>query len=511
MREANVVRKKGRPGAIKVGLLYPSTYEASLASLAYQSMYYYVNSRDDFVAERFVYGRGDPPVGLDTGARLHSMDILIASVHYELDYSNLLEMLRASGLDARRSARSSGPPLIVGGPAPTANPAPISEVADLVAVGDLEPLLPPLLDAASSDPHSVADALAGHDGFFSSGVERVRIARATELSLEFHPIAQIQPLDAEPVWGRSLLVESTRGCSRLCRFCMEGNIYFPRIDRPLDQIRTIIELGLRANGVDKVTFYSLSFFDHPAADRVLEIVAEVGATASLPSIRLDTLNDDRVRAMAALGQRTVTLAPESGSCPLRRALGKPWSRDDLARVARVAASSGMSGLKLYYMIGLPGEGEGAADSIVSEVAEIRRTAPLRISVSITPFMPKPHTPMQWAGMEDEASLDSKVRAISSRLRASGVEVDSYSPRLALVQTAIARGNSGILCPIELRSRGLSWGRAFGECGLDLREAASPLDPRSEVPWSVVDTGRPARALEESMGLYWLELARGCGP
>lgn len=502
----NAVRRRGGPGHVKVGLLYPSTYEASLASLAYQSIYYYLGSRDGISVERFVLGEG-PPAGLEFGSRLSSMDVIVASVHYELDYANLVRMLLSSGIEVRRSARRSRPLVVVGGPAPAANPMPISEVADLVAVGDVEPLLPQLADAISSDPRSAADALSGRDGFFSAGVERVRLARSLDLPPEFHPVAQIQPLGAEAVWGRSLLVESSRGCSRLCRFCMEGNLYFPRVDRPLDQIRSIIERGLPANGVDRVTFYSLSFFDHPKADSILEVVSGLGAGASLPSLRLDSLDEGRLRAIAGLGQRTLTLAPESGACALRRALGKPWARGDLLRVASLAESAGIRGLKLYYMVGLPGEPADSAAETAREVLELRRATGLRLSVSLTPFMPKPHTPLQWAGMEGEGELERRIRAIESPLRAAGIEVDHYSPRLARVQTAISRGGPEMLCPIEGRARGLPWGRAFAECGMDLGALTAPLGGRGEGPWSVVDAGRPAGALAESERLYWLELGR----
>ncbi|MGC9075886.1 MAG: radical SAM protein [Conexivisphaera sp.] len=503
LREMNAVRRRSRPGSIKVGLLYPSTYEASLASLAYQSMYYYLNSLPEFVAERFTYDRG--PVGLDSGSRLSHMDALLASVHYELDYANLVEMLRVAGVEPLGERRRSKPPLIIGGPAAVANPMPISEIADLVVVGDMEPLLPRLVEALARSPESAAEELGGHEGFFRAGAGHVRLVRAEELSLDFHPIAQLQPMDAEPIWGRSLLVESSRGCSRLCRFCMEGNVYFPAIHRPLDQILRIVERGLPANDVERVTFYSLSFFDHPDADSILRAISELGAQASLPSIRMDTLNADRLRTMSDLGQRTLTVAPESGACRLRRALGKPWPEEELLSVASTAADVGIEVLKLYYMLGLPGENPDSAETIAREVLHVKRAAHLRISVSVTPFMPKPHTPLQWAGMEDEDVLTRKIHALTSALRAEGIKVDFYSPRLARIQTAIARGGPEITCPLEEKARGLTWGRAFSACGIDVDARVSRLDLDEEVPWSIVDLPRPMDALRRAADTYWMEL------
>ncbi len=506
-RELNVVRKRGGPGSVKVGLIYPSTYEASLASLAYQAMYYYINSLPDFVAERFVHERG--PLGLDLGSRMSSMDVLVASVHYELDYANLVEMLEAAGVEPLRDRRRSRPPLLVGGPPAAANPAPLSDIADVVVVGDAEPLLPRLLEAAASSPERLADELAGRDGFFSAGVERVRLVRADRLPLEFHPIAQIQPEGPEAPWGRSLIVESSRGCSRLCKFCMEGNLYFPAVHRPLDQVRTIVERGLPENRTNRVTFYSLSFFDHPDADAILELLLDVGAQASLPSMRLDSLDERRLEAISRLGQRTLTIAPESGSCPLRRALGKPWGRDDLLRVARAAESAGFEALKLYYMIGLPGEGEGSASLIADEVMAIRKGTRLRLSLSVTPFMPKPHTPLQWSGMEDPSSLASKARALASALRPEGIRVDFYSERLAMAQVAIARGGREMSCPILRRARGRSWERAFSECGMDLLRLSGPLDREAHLPWSVV-AAQPPERLAKLADAYWAELRGASG-
>ncbi|MGC9189614.1 MAG: radical SAM protein, partial [Conexivisphaera sp.] len=309
----------------------------------------------------------------------------------------------------------------------------------------------------------------------------------------------------EPIWGRSLLVESSRGCSRLCRFCMEGNVYFPAIHRPLDQILQIVERGLPANDVERVTFYSLSFFDHPDADSILRAVSELGAQASLPSIRMDTLNADRLRTMSDLGQRTLTVAPESGACRLRRALGKPWPEEELLSIASTAADVGIEVLKLYYMLGLPGENPDSAEAIAREVLHVKRAAHLRISVSVTPFMPKPHTPLQWAGMEDEDVLTRKIHALTSALRAEGIKVDFYSPRLARIQTAIARGGPEITCPLEEKARGLTWGRAFSACGIDVDARASRLDLDEEVPWSIVDLPRPMDALRRAADTYWMEL------
>jgi len=512
LREMNIVHKRGSPGSLKIGLLYPSTYAASLASLSYQAMYYYINSWREFVAERFVHTRRRPPIGLDAGSKLSSMDAIIASVHYELDYANLLEMLRSSGVEVLRAARRSKPPIVIGGPPLAANPLPLSDVADLVVIGDMEPLLPGLLEALAADPRSIADVLAGKDGFFAAGADHVRLVRALELSPEFHPIAQIQPMDVEPVWGRSLLVESTRGCSRACRFCMEGSLYSPRVDRPLRQIKRIIDAGLPANGVNKITFYSLSFFDHGEADAILSASVEAGAQVSIPSLRVDTLDVDRIRAIAGAGQRTLTVAPESGMCRLRRALGKPWSRDELIAISRAASSSGIGELKLYYMVGLPGEGPDAPGSIAREVLDVKAASShIGISVSLTPFMPKPQTPLQWAGMEDVKSLERKMAYISSALRAGGIAVDYYSPRLAAVQVSISRawGDPGTLCLLDRRSRGLSWGNAFRLCGLAAGSRTAPLDPGRDLPWSIVDPGRPADERRNAMDLYWLELGRGC--
>ena len=509
LRERNVVRKRGGPGHIKVGLVYPSIYEVATASLSYQAMYYYLNSFPDFVAERFVFEGDRQPTGLEWGSRLSSMDVIMASVHYELDYLNLVRMLMLSGIEPDVEGRGSRPLLIVGGPPAIANPAPLSRVADLVMVGEMESLLPVLMGSISDNPGDIVDALAGKPGFYSLGLEQVKRVYPEELPLEFHPIAQIQPLDRRSVWGRSLLVEAMRGCFRGCRFCMEGHIFLPKRDRALTQIERIVRGGLETNSVNKVTFYSLSFFDHRDADDVLEIVDSMGATASIPSLRIETLSEERMGAMARLGQRTLTLAPESNSCRLKRAMNKYVPEGLLIKVAAVASRVGMKNLKLYYMIGLPGETMEEAVGISREILRLKREAfPAgRISVTVNQFIPKPSTPMQWMPLENERTLRAKVKGIVTVLSRAGIEVSFYNPHLAVIQTVLSRGGPEVFCPLRLLAAGSesSWMRAMSRCGLNVRRYLMGFKPREHVPWAQVDLGLSQGFLERGHHEYLRDL------
>lgn len=512
LREGNVVRKRGGPGHIKVGLVYPSVYEAAIASLSYQAMYYYLNSLSDFVAERFVFEGDRRPIGLEWGSRLSAMDVIMASVHYELDYLNLVKMLISSDIEPDVERRRSGPLLVVGGPPAIANPAPLSKVADLIMVGEMESLLPVLVGRLSGRPRDIVDALASKPGFYTSGLEEVKRVYPRELPLEFHPIAQIQPLNRKPIWGRSLLVEAMRGCFRGCRFCMEGHIFLPKRDRVLIQIEKIVKEGLKTNSVDKVTFYSLSFFDHRDADGILEIVGSSGAAISVPSLRIETLSEERIETIARLGQRTLTLAPESNSCRLKRAMNKYIPENLLVKAVAAASRAGMKNLKLYYMIGLPGETMEEAIGVAREVLSLKRDvfSTGRISVTINQFMPKPSTPMQWMPLEDERTLRAKVKVLMRMLNKVGVEVSYYNPRLAVIQTVLSRGGPEVSCPLLSLASGVesSWMKAMRRCRLDVRRYLMGFEPGEPVPWAQVDLGLSRGLLEHGHQEYLKDL-EGC--
>jgi len=502
-REYNYVVKKGRPGDVRVAIAYPSTYRAALSSLAYQMLYYYVNSRDGFIAERFHIekpsGFEPPPRSVERGSELRRAELILFSVHHEPDYVNIIRLLEAGGVPALSNEREKHI-VVVGGPPVIANPEPLAQIADVIVIGEIEATLPMLLDAYlehRGDRKGFFESLPPEKGFYVPVLDpsEVKVAYVERLPLEFHPIAQIQPLDTEPLYGRSTLIEAVRGCSRLCRFCMEGYVFFPARERPLSQVLEIAFKGAEYNRVVKATLIAPSFFDHKEADRILEKLVDGGLEVSVPSVRLDTLNEERLELMVAGGQRTLTVAPETASLRLCRIIGKPFSEEDLVRTARAAKRAGINGLKLYFMIGLPGETMDDVKGIAGLVSRVGKEAGFKggreLKVSVTPFIPKPGTPMQWLPMERPGVLRAKIRFLKELLGGLA-DVRVYDVRLARIQAAISRADArmGRLLIAWARAGGGlgGWRRALRRNGVAEESLLKPPKLDGEVPWNRVRTG-----------------------
>lgn len=508
LKEINAITKPVKRGDIGVAVAYPSTYEVAVKSLSFQMLYFYLNSLEGVFAERFVLrnltGSEPPARSLESGRPLRDFRLILFSVHYEPDYVNLVRLLAAGGVNPLAGEREQV--VVVGGPPVIANPEPLSEVADVLVMGEIESALPKLVEEAmvhASDKRSFLDSLKAEDGFYvpARGDERVRYSYPPSLPLEFHPAAQVQPEDGE--WKRTTMIEVSRGCSRGCRFCMEGHIFLPKRDRPLKDLLELAERGSRANSSAHLTLISLSLLDHPSIDELLEKLIESGYEISFPSLRSEALTDERLELLGRSGQRTLALAPETADTHLARAIGKPLLRERLLDVAAKARKFGFKALKLYFMVGLPGESEEHVKSIaemVREIAEVsgfRGSRELKLSVSV--FVPKPQTPMQWFGMEKPERVAKKLRLLKRELGGLA-EVRPYKPAWASVQCVLSRGGrelTKVLLEWAAAGGGLGgWRRAVKRSQLDIERYTAPLEPGSEYPWSKVALPFSERLTEE---------------
>ena len=476
-REHGVVVKRCT-GCLRVALLYPAVYSAAVASLAYQNMYYLLNSLDYVYAERVVAsamaGREPPPRSLETGRPLGGFDLVIVPVSYELDYVTMARVLDAADipLDPVERRRRRAPPVLVGGPVPSMNPLLARALADTVLVGEAEPLLPRLAEEAHAlGAWEALESLACSRGFLPGaplpGCGRpVAKALAGGLDEAFHSVTQFRvPGSGEP-WGEAFMVEVSRGCPHMCRFCMESHFLLPTRHRSPERVLELVDQGVRVNRVGKVAFYALSFYDHPAADRLMEeVVLERGLEATVGSLRADQLDESRVEMLARAGQRHVSIAPETFSPRLCRVLGKCFPWEKIEEVAGAAWRRGMS-VKLYLLLGVPGEEDGDVEGYAERLRQLSRLAPPRreaLRVSVNPLIPKPHTPLQYVPLIDRGSYERRLR-ILRRASSRVLSVEGLSYRYAFAQAVLARGDER-LAPVVAE-----WARLGGRLG-QLRRAA----------------------------------------
>jgi len=497
VKELNVVRKKGKPGSVKIGLVYPSVYEVAIASLAYQMIYYYVNSLDDFIGERFnlatLTGEEPKPLSLESDTPLEKFEIALFSVHYEPDYVNIVRLLMAAGIDPRKEIKER-PLIIIGGLPLLGNPEPLANIADVLVIGEIEPTIPYMLHKYlehRDDKSAFLDSLNPERGFYvpKNEPDEVLVVRADELSPQFHPIAQLQPIKEGSVWERGTMIEAMRGCPHRCAFCLEASVMGPKRDRPLAQIVKIASEGAKLNMSNKAILYALSFFDHSKADDILKRLHDIGLKTSVPSLRLETLDEDRLEMISLGGQKTLTLAPETASKEISISIGKPLIKERLLEVALAAKKAGIKSLKLYFMVGLPGETMEDVKTIPKLIRRLSEFSGFKgereLKVNITPFIPKPRTPLERARMEDVNTLRKKIELIRRELRGLA-EARSYDPRWALVQALLSRGDRGIS---TLLVRWAMHGGGLGGLRRALRELGIRADPnesiKEEVPWAKI--------------------------
>ncbi len=443
-------------------ILYPGPRSVANSSLAFHLLKGFLASR----GVGLVYGFMEDGELIVRGKGLEDVRIILVSLPYELMYVDLVRALDALGLEVFSGRRSDSDPIIVaGGPAVTANPLPVLDIVDAVLVGEAEPVLERIADSLSNGRgrKEALKELAGIEGLLVPGYSELPVRRVYVERLDdaWYPLLQ-EPIDGvEPVWGRAFILETTRGCGRSCRFCMEGTIFRPKRDRSYARLKGLLEEGIRLNRVRKVSFYSLIFFDNRASDAILRDAVEGGLEVSVPSIRTETLTFERARLIASGGQKTITIAPETGSCLIAKAILKPIGKDITLWALENAFEAGIKSAKFYIMIGFPGESMSDVEatlSMVRDAAQLARKYGGRIKLSINPFMPKPVTGMQWAGLEDVKTLRRKIDYLVKPARRMGVQVSVYDPRWARIQVALARSGR------EASRLIVAWARKGGSAG-----------------------------------------------
>ncbi len=487
--EINIIRKKGRPNSIRVAIAYPSIYEVAMSSLAYQMIYFYVNSQENYIGERYILE--EDIKSIETGNKLANNDIIIFSVHYELDYANIVKMLKKSNIEIFSEKRTK-PIIIIGGPPIIANPEPLSQIADILLIGEIEPIFPKMLDLYfeyQDNKKGFLDSLSPNEGYYvpSHNPSEIKAAYTSILPLDFHPIAQIQSLKNEHRWMRSTLIETMRGCMRRCRFCLEGKIFWNKRDRPFLQIKEIALNGREYNKTNNIVLFSLSFFDHKESDKILEFLIDEKFSFSVPSIRIETLNEKRLELIHLGGQKTLTIAPETASKDLSIFLGKPFLQESIENIALLAKEKGFSSIKMYFIVGIPGEKIEDIEKDILFIKELARKTGYkgerRIKISITPFIPKPHTPLGSYPFEDIKTLMQKINMFKKELGGI-VDIREYNPKYAQIQIILSRGNKELSKTIVLwayYSGGLgAWKRSLKETGINKEKYLGKLDP--PYPW-----------------------------
>lgn len=543
----------------KVAIVYPNTYFVGMSNLGLHIIYEEINLHPSSVCERIflpekkeldVYDKTKTPLmSVETQRPMHQFDVVAFDVTFEMDYFHIPLMLRYGRVPVMSEDRTGFDPIVIaGGPCATFNPEPFADFIDAFIIGEGEGIVTAVLERirkgrenGESREETIA-GLAQIDGVYVPVLYTPQyddnkrfvgydIADGAPKIIRRH----FEPLTSggETViatnfteFGAMYIIEVARGCGRHCRFCMAGYCFrVPRV-RPLDILKEGVDRAEKLG--KKVGLMGAAISDYPEVDELVTYIRSKDMRYSCASLRADSLTQAVVDGLAESGQKTITIAPETGSERLRRVINKGISEENLRTAAQLSAKSGIQHMRLYIMIGLPTETDEDIDAIIglaertqAHMAEVGCKG--RLTLSINPFIPKPFTPFQWMAMDHQKSVEKKLQYIKKSLQKNRrIEVLVESPKEAYIQGVLARGDrrlGKVLAACALDRGSKSFKSEMKRAGLDMDDC-NYRERKFEdyLPWSHLDMGLRngyleqewQRAVDEAYTPPCMEGCKRCG-
>jgi radical SAM family uncharacterized protein len=516
---------------VRFALCYPDVYEIGMSYFGHFLLYEIANNIEGIWCERcfapwvdmemYLRENNIPLCTLESRTPLKYMDLIGFSLTYELNVTNVLNMLDLGGIRIRSDEREDGPIIIGGGPL-MLNPKQYESFFDLIVVGEADTVLVKLLKATrllKELPRSnVIEELSRFEGVYAPRFPKKTIKRQYIKNLDkaYHAIQP--PIPTVGSVHNRLNIEISRGCGNGCRFCLAGFGYRPYRERSFECITDIIDRGLSATGYEEVSLLSLSSGDHSALFDIIDYVKSRyrGVSLSLPSLKIGSIGEKEISAIGGIARTGFTFALEAPTDELRCRLNKNIEVDLLIKQLPLLKRSGWRRLKLYLMVGFPWEKEEDFLSMKELMAPFRKEG-IEIHLSVSPFIPKPHTPFQWLPMEDEAVLNEKMLFLKRSLKGRGVKVNYRDTKVSLVEGIISRGDERLSSLFEFlfhrRVKLEAWREYFSpqlyeewfhKNGIEMRKYLGGRETGTSLPWSFIDTGIDPSFLEKER----LEADRG---